>query len=254
MTNHEIQEAYYREAAARSLPGLSLDCVVFGFHENQLKVLLLRWKDTDAWSLPGGFILKAESIDAAAQRVLRERTGLDELFLQQFHVFGEAVRYDAARNWQRMGLSMKPDGTWPDRTVTVGYYALVEYSQVTPSPDALTDECRWWDLPEVPELLFDHNRIVEVALKTLRTQLSWQPVGYSLLPEKFTMPELQRLYETLLGQKLDPRNFYKKMLGLGILERLDERRTGGAYKSPYLYRFRREAYLSALEAGALGLS
>lgn len=252
MTPQEIQEAHYLEAAAACMPGLSLDCVVFGFHENQLNVLLLRWKGTNEWSLPGGFILKPESIDDAAHRVLRERTGLDEIFLQQFHVFGEAVRYDAERNWQRMGLKIVRDSTWPDRTITVGYYALVEYSLVMPTPDALTDECRWWDVREVPDLLFDHNRIVDVALNTLRTQLSWQPVGSTLLPEKFTMPELQRLYETLLGQKLDPRNFYKKMAALGILERLDERRTGGAYKSPYLYRFHEEPYRQALEVGAMG--
>ena len=251
-TPQKLQEAHYREAAATCMPGLSLDCVVFGFHENQLKVLLLRWKGTDEWSLPGGFILKTESIDDAAHRVLRERAGLDEIFLQQFHVFGEAVRYDAERNWQRMGLQLAPDPSWPDRTITVGYYALVEYSEVTPTPDVLTEECRWWDVREVPDLLFDHGRIVEVALNTLRTQLSWQPVGYTLLPEKFTMPELQRLYETLLGQKLDPRNFYKKIAALGILERLDERRTGGAYKSPYLYRFQEEPYRQALEVGALG--
>lgn len=252
MTPQELQEAHYRQAAATCMPGLSLDCVVFGFHENQLKVLLLRWKGTDEWSLPGGFIRKTESIDDAAHRVLRERTGLDEVFLRQFHVFGEAERYDAERNWRRMGLQLTRDTTWPDRTITVGYYALVEYSQVTPTPDVLTEECAWWDLREVPDLLFDHNRIVDFALQTLRTQLGWQPVGYTLLPEKFTMPELQRLYETLLGQKLDPRNFYKKIAALGILERLDERRTGGAYKSPYLYRFREEPYRQALEVGALG--
>ncbi len=251
MMTQALQEAHYREAAATCLPGLSLDCVVFGFHENQLKVLLLRWKGTNEWSLPGGFILKMEAIDDAAHRVLRERTGLDEIFLQQFHVFGEAVRYDAGRNWQRMGLSLAPDGNWPDRTITVGYYALVEFSQVMPTPDALTDECRWWDVREVPDLLFDHSRIVEVALKTLRMQLNRQPVGHTLLPEKFTMPELQRLYETLLGRPLDVRNFSKKIASLGIVERLEERRTGGAFKSPYLYRFNPETYAQALREGAL---
>lgn len=246
-------EAYFREAAEHCLPGLSLDCVVIGFHDTQLKVLLLRWKGTDEWSLPGGFILKTESIDAAAQRVLTERTGLDSIFLHQFHVFGEASRYDEEQNWQRMGLVMKPDGTWPARTVSVGYFALVDFAQVKPSPDALTDECRWWEIATVPDLLFDHTHIVEVALNTLRTQLAWQPVGYKLLPEKFTMPDLQRLYETILGRKLDTRNFAKKISALGVVERLEERRTGGAFKSPYLYHFDRERYAQALREGSLGL-
>jgi len=241
---------YFQEISATSIHYLSLDCVVFGFHHNELKVLLLRWKDTEEWSLPGGFIGKRESVDAAAIRVLQERTGLEHLFLQQFHVFGAAERYDQDDTWARTKLGWDPE-SWSERTISLGYYALVDYTKVTPMPDLLSDECRWWAVDQLPRLLFDHNHIIEVALKTLRRQLSWQPVGYNLLPDKFTLPELQRLYETILGRPLDPRNFHKKMMGLNILERLEERRRGGAYKSPYLYRFRPEAYEQALEEGAM---
>ena len=132
-----------------------------------------------------------------------------------------------------------------DRDVSVSYYALVEFARVTPAPDLFTDECQWWDIDQIPLLLFDHNDMIVLALKTLRRQLRYQPVGYNLQPDKFTVPDLQQLYETMLGQSLD-RRFQKRMLGYGILERLEERKTGGAHKAPYLYRFDKEKYEKAL--------
>ncbi|MGA0560728.1 NUDIX hydrolase [Larkinella sp. VNQ87] len=245
---------YFREADARCLPGLSVDSVIFGFSNNQLKVLLLRWKGTEEWGLPGGFIYRTESVDVAAQRILKERTGINELFLQQFHTFGDEVRYDRAEIHRKLSWPDPSTRQWPSRTVSIGYFALVDFSKVTPTADFLTDECRWWDVEKLPPLLFDHNHIVEVALRTLRVQLSWQPVGYNLLPEKFTMPELQRLYETILNRPLDPRNFSKKMRALGIIERLEEQRKGGAYKSPYLFRFNTEKYKKALKDGDLAFT
>jgi hypothetical protein len=233
------------------IPGLSLDCVIFGFHDTRLKVLLLRWKGTREWCLPGGFVYKTESVDVAAGRVLYERTGLNQLFLQQFHLFGDAVRYDRADTYRRQKMPIPFEDPWPDRTISMGYYALVDYTKVTPTADFLSDECQWWDVGELPSLLYDHRHIVEVALKTLRLQLNWQPIGLNLMPDKFTIPELQRLYEAVLGRLLDARNFHKKITGLSILTRLDERRTGGAHKSPYLYRFDEENYQKALENGNL---
>ncbi|GAB3891537.1 NUDIX domain-containing protein [Larkinella knui] len=245
---------FFKEVDERCILGLSIDCVIFGFYDNQLKVLLLRWKQTEEWGLPGGFIYKKESVDVAAQRILEERTGINELFLQQFHTFGEDVRYNRQEISQKLNWPDLSTRRWPDRTVSIGYFALVDFSKVTPAADFLTDECRWWDVENLPALLFDHNHIVEVALKTLRVQLSWQPIGYNLLPEKFTMPELQRLYETILNRSLDPRNFSKKMRALGIIERLEEQRRGGAFKSPYLFRFNKEKYRKALQEGNLAFS
>jgi hypothetical protein len=136
-----------------------------------------------------------------------------------------------------------------ERFVSVGYYALVEFSKVSPRPDWLSDECQWYDIHKVPALIYDHNEMVEKALETLRIRLNDYPVGYNLLHEKFTMPELQRLYETILDKPLDRRNFQKKMLSLGILERLKERKTGGAHKAPYLYRFDKKKYERAMKQG-----
>lgn len=226
---------YYQEVAEQCIHYLSIDGVIFGFHQNQLKVLLLRWKGTTEWSLPGGFIRKAESVDVAAQRVMQERTGLNELYLQQFHVFGEAVRYDQEETWRKTKLPVQ-QVNWSERTISIGYYALVEHSKVVPTPDFLTEECCWWNVDEIPALLFDHNHIIGVALETLRKQLGDQPISH-LLPETFTIPELQRLYETILGYSLDARNFYKKIISSGSLERLSERRAGTPHKAPYLYKF-----------------
>jgi len=250
MTYADQVRQYFKETAEQCIHYLSIDCIIFGFHEEQLKILLLRWKGTNEWSLPGGFIQKKESVDTAAQRILLERTGLKEIFLQQFHVFGEAERYDQQLNWEKMNLPVDLS-EWSERTISIGYYALVDFSKVVPTPDLLTEECRWWDPKDLPNLLFDHQHIIQVALQTLRTQLNGHPIGYNLLPEKFTLPELQRLYETILGRTLDPRNFQRKMLALGILQRLEERRRGGAYKSPYLYRFDTKQYEKALEEGNL---
>ncbi|WP_420147307.1 NUDIX hydrolase [Spirosoma sp.] len=242
---------YYQTVADECVLGLSLDCVIFGFHDTRLKVLLLRWKDTDEWCLPGGFIYKNESVNDAAERILLERTGLDQLFLQQFHLFGDAVRYDREDTWRRQKIPFNGDGKWPERTISVGYYALVDYTKVTPAADFMSDECCWWDISDLPSLLFDHRQIIDVALKTLRLQLNWQPIGLNLLPEKFTIPELQRLYEVVLDRSLDARNFHKKITSLSILTRLNERRTGVAHKSPNLYEFDVVNYKKALVNGNL---
>jgi 8-oxo-dGTP diphosphatase len=242
-----------KEPSTRLIPQLTLDCVILGFQKDQLRVLLLRWKGTQDWSLPGGPVGQTESVDEAAYRVLKERTGLDQIFLRQFHVFGEVERYDLAGVKDKLEHLIAPD-KWYERAVSIGYYALVDYSKVQPSPDALTDECAWWNLQELPELIFDHGHIIEEAKKALRIQLSWAPIGDRLLPDQFTLPELQRLYETILGRTLDPRNFQRKMLSLEILERLPERRKGGAHKSPYLYRFNETRYEAVLKEGGLFFS
>lgn len=238
------------DAQPALIPQLTLDCVILGFHDGQLKVLLLRWKDTQDWSLPGGPIQQNEAVDDAAYRVLRERTCLDQIFLRQFHTFGELPRYDLEVIKEKLKHVFDPE-LWYERAISIGYYALVDYSQVSPTPDQYTDECRWWDTDAIPGLLFDHNHIIDLALKALRVELSLQPLGLKLLPEKFTMPELQRMYEIILGKALDPRNFYKKIKSLGILTRLNERKRGGAHKAPYLYCFEKVAYEKRLKEGDL---
>lgn len=240
------------ESSAQWLPHVSVDCVVFGFHADQLRVLLLRFKNTDDWCVPGGRIYRTESVQAAAYRVLEQRTGLKDIFLQQFQTFGANDRMqntDFQTIFARQGIHLEDNNVILDRTVSVGYYALVEYSKVKPIPDSFTEECLWWEVSELPKLIFDHQEMIEKALQILRQQLRYQPIGINLLPDKFTMPEMQKLYETILGKRLDRRNFQKRMLGYNILQRLEERRTGGAHKSPYLYRFDEQRYHQALADG-----
>ncbi len=221
------------------LPHLSVDCVIFGFHDNQLKVLLLKWKGGQ-WCLPGGFIRHEESVDDAAQRILQERTGLTDIYLQQFYVFGNPKREK----------DKKKSPYWiGKRFISIGYYALVEFSKVEPQPDVFSEACEWFDIDEVPALIYDHHDIMLKALEALRLDLNDHPVGLNLLPKKFTMPELQRLYETILGEAIDRRNFQKYMLSLDILVRLEERKTGGAHKAPYLYQFDKKKYMQALKQG-----
>ncbi|GAB3162834.1 NUDIX hydrolase [Telluribacter humicola] len=251
MDRSEILLSFLKDYRDHYLPSVSLDLVIFGFHEGQMKVLLIRFKGSQDWLLPGGRVRKDEDLNEAAYRSLRERTGLEKLFLQQFQTFGKVDRlthFSWEETLTKMGLKEPLESLGVDiasfwsRDISVGYYALVEYTKVNPTPDIMSDECQWWDIDQVPQLLFDHNDMIRLALKTLRRQLSYQPIGYNLLPEEFTMSELQSLYETILGRKLDRRNFYKQIMNYDVLERLEKRPTIPASKAPYLYRFKKERY------------
>jgi 8-oxo-dGTP diphosphatase len=242
-------------AAEKYHPGLSVDCVIFGFHENELKVLLLKMKHTPKWALPGGFVEKQEHMDKAAIRVLEKRTGLADIFLQQFHTFGDPARHDHEMDlelFKQSGRDPVKDHWFLQRFITVGYYALIEFSKANPRPDDISEACEWKSIDELPAMILDHRKILEKALDTLRFQINYQPIGHKLLPVKFTMPELQKLYETILGKELDRRNFQRKMLAYGILKDLGERRKGGAHKAPFLYGFDVKKYNAALKIGLKG--
>jgi 8-oxo-dGTP diphosphatase len=239
---------FYEKGDQFYIPHLSIDCVIFGFHDNQLKVLLLQWKESKKWCLPGGFILKKEHIDDAAVRILQSRTGLKNIFLKQFYTFGDPYRERKKTGIDRPAES-KGKGWLMDRFITVGYWALVEFSKVNPAPDEFSLDCKWWDIDKVPSLVLDHNNILDKALSSLQMHVQDYPVGKDLLSQKFTMPELQSLYETILGKELDRRNFQKKILSLGILEKLKEQKKGGAHKAPFLYRFDNKKYQQALKQG-----
>jgi len=245
----EFGEDFVERGHEVYLRHISADCVIFGFHENELRVLLLKWKGDGPWCLPGGFVRKEDSLEEAAVMIVKQRTGLDNIYMRQFHVFSAP---DRERRKDILPYSSY-NGWLMDRFITVGFYALVEFSKVSPEPDMFSSECTWWDVHSVPKSMFlDHNEIFEKALQTLRMSLNDHPIGYELLPSKFTMPELQRLYETILDRALDRRNFQKKMLSLGILERLKERKMGGAHKAPYLYRFNKAKYDKAIKLGLKG--
>lgn len=255
MSTNKAVEALINEGHNWFIPSLSVDCVIFGFHDNKLKILLVKHRHRDLWSLPGGFIFKEESADEAAQRVLRERTSLNEIFLQQFNVFGDVNRYDKNFHKEDLvsdGIKANDDLWILQRFLSIGYYALVEFSKVNLLTDALTEECMWWDVNTLPAMMLDHGKIIETALLTLRAQLNYQPIGYNLLSEKFTMPELQKLYETILNKNLDRRNFQRKIEGYKILKRLPERKKGVAHKAPFFYTFDAKKYQRALENGLSG--
>lgn len=242
------------DGAEHYLPNISVDCVIFGFHENQLKVLLNLWRNAKRWCLPGGYILRQEAVDDSAKRILKERTGLSKIYLQQFNTFGSPNRVKRS-GIERDSLSSAfnvqiDENNWLfDRFVSVGYYALVEYSKAKPKPDTIFETCEWFDIHSIPKMLFDHNEIFSSALKALRLQLFHQPVGFNLLPEKFTLPELLGVYETILDKKLDRRNFQKKILSFNFLIKLDERRNIGPHRAPTLYSFDKQKYNEAAKQG-----
>lgn len=221
------------------LRNISVDCIIFGFHQGELKVLLAKPYYSDLMALPGGFVKLDENMDDAAQRILKERTGLQNIFLQQFHAFGDAARTTQKNHKQFLQANnIELNKSWIfDRFVTVGYYALVNFFKVNVSPDAFSANCDWYAVTAMPELILDHADIFKNAMDYLRRQLNYHQVGVNLLPAKFTMPELQKLYETILGYPLDRRNFQRKIIGVNILKRLGERKAGVAHKAPYLYKF-----------------
>ena len=243
-------KAHFLNGHEKYLRHVSVDSVIFGFHQNDLKVLLLKAK-YGAWSLSGGFILKDEHSDTAAHRVLKERTGLEKIFLQQFHVFSHPARSTKELNQQFLkNIGIRIDKSWMfERFITIGYYALVDFTKVNPTPDIVSEACEWFSIDDLPEMILDHRNIFDEALRALRMQLNFHPVGYNLLERKFTMPELQKLYETILGKKLDRRNFQRKMISTGILKRLEEIKKGVAHKAPFYYKFDLPKYNKALKAG-----
>lgn len=239
----KLLEEKSKEAWEIYMPGFSIDCVVFGFHKGSLKVLLIKVKNQELWGLPGGYMKKEETVKEAAIRILKDRTGAENIYLQQFGVFSELNRSEGF-------FEEYADTLWhKQRFISLGFYALVDYTQVKLMIDDISNACEWVAIDELPEFMMDHQNIFDNALITLRKQLNYKPIGYSLLPENFTMPELQRLYEIILNKKLNRGNFYRKMTAYDILDKLEESRKGGAHKAPNLYKFNLEKYNLALKNG-----
>lgn len=225
------------------LPGIAIDTVIFGFHDKRLMVLLLQYKNTRSFALPGGFIMKQENADDAAQRVLIDRTGLTNIYLEQFYTFADISRHDTSffeGIMKARGMKPTKDHFLLNRFISIGYYALVDFTKAVPATDQLADECKWYDLKKLPPLIQDHQHIINKALCTLREDLDKKLVGFNLLPETFTIGDLQDLYETILDTKFLRTSFQRKMLNLGILKMVEKKMTGAAHKAPYLYKFSSE--------------
>jgi 8-oxo-dGTP diphosphatase len=209
----------------------SIDCVIFGFDEGELKILLIERNVEpfkDWWALPGYLVEQDESLDNAAERILYELTGLKGIYMDQFYTFGDVNRH--------------PQG----RVITVGYYAMIRLSgnkDLKPVP--ITNYAKravWTPLAELRKLAFDHDKIFGRAFEKIKNRISYQPIAFELLPEKFTLTQLQHLYEVILSKKLDKRNFRKKMLNYGILKELDEKQKGVSYRAAKLYKFDKRKY------------
>jgi 8-oxo-dGTP diphosphatase len=230
---------------AESTPmDVSVDCVVFGFDDQKLKILLIEQKQPSDGAtiklqkaLPGDLLKDDESLDDAARRVLHELTTLEGIYLKQFQAFGDPNRVRGLKDqeWLR-SFRNHPER----RVLTVGYYSLVKMDEFNPKAASFAGKAQWIDVYKVPLLAFDHNDIIDQALKMLRHELIADHIGFELLPDKFTLSQLQRLHEIILDKKLDKRNFRKNILKNDRVKALNEKQQGVLHKPAQLFKFNRE--------------
>jgi ADP-ribose pyrophosphatase YjhB (NUDIX family) len=238
------------------LHNVAVDNVIFGYSDKELRVLLQQPFALDKWTVTGGHIKKTETIEEAAKRIAYERTGLKKLFFEQFRSFGTPTRntdpgFNATHISKLTGIEVPADYWIFDYFVSVGFYSLTEFSKVEVTKGELEMDCQWWPVSNLPKMMFDHKLLITEALKALRLHIAHYPIGYELLPEKFTLPEIRNLYETILGKSLDDRNFSKRLIAAGILVKLDEKRQIGAHRAPFLYKFDKEKYDEGLKSGVV---
>jgi 8-oxo-dGTP diphosphatase len=215
-------------------PALTVDCVVFGFDEGDLKVLLIQRAlepFAGRWALPGGFVRVEESLEDAARRELAEETGLRGVFLEQLYTFG------------------RPDRDPRERVVSVAFYALVSLAEHPPHADTDARQAAWFSVDDAPDLAFDHEEILRTALTRLRGKVRYEPIGFELLPAKFTLGQLQHLYEVILEEPMDKRNFRKKILGMGLLVDTGEIQRDVAHRAARLHRFDERKYQQLRKRG-----
>jgi len=219
-----------------SRAALTVDCVVFGLDDEDLKVLLIQ-RDLEPfagkWALPGGFVRLDETLDEAAARELREEAGLSKVYLEQLYTFGE-IRRDPR-----------------ERVVTVAYYALVNIRDHRVQSAPAARNAAWFPVLDAPTLAFDHKQILRTALQRLKGKVRYQPIGFELLPAKFTLSQIQHLYETILERSLDKRNFRRKLLAMDFLEETDEIEQDVAHRAARLYRFNEAKYRKLEKQGFL---
>ena len=216
-------------------PHVSVDCVIFGFDGQRLQVLLIERNSDAKFALPGDLILEDEDLDAAAYRILNELTGLSDIYLEQFKTFGgpERIRQSKDVEWLR-AVRAEPNA----RVITVAYFSLIRIEDVDLVASSFARSAQWHEVPVNTELAFDHNDIIHTALQTLASKLEHDTIGFNLLPQKFTLSQLQKLHEAVLGIELDKRNFRKKFLAKDLLDALDEHEHGVAHKPARLYQLK----------------
>ncbi len=212
---------------------IAVDCIIMGFRENELQILIARRPFEPlkgSWSLMGGFVNATESIDEAAERVVGELTGIDNIFLEQVRAYGELNR--------DLG----------ERVVSIAYYALIDMDLFNPSLTVKNDT-HWVRLTQLPKLIFDHNKMVKDTINILQRKAAVKPIGFNLLGEQFTLPTLQSLYESIYQETIDKRNFRKKLLTMDILEKLDEKDKSSSKRGAFYYQFNKNKYDQLIEQG-----
>lgn len=205
---------------------VAVDCIIFGFDGLQLKALLIKRgfePEIGKWSLMGGFVSENESTDEAAIRVLHQLTGMTNIYMEQLYCFSDVNRDPAGR------------------VISLAYYALINIADYSEQLQ-LEHEARWFSLDSIPKLIFDHNEMLKKAKERLQEKVTNHPVGFELLPDKFTLPQLQNLYEAIYGEPLDKRNFTRKILSLEILNKLNEKEKESSRKGAFYYVFDKAKY------------
>ncbi|MBW1297774.1 NUDIX hydrolase [Aquimarina litoralis] len=230
---------FLEEGEQHYLPNLSVDIVILGYQNGILKVLLQ--KLNDKWCLPGGYVGIKETVTDAAIRVLEERTGLKQSYLQLFRVFGDANR-SFSKEFEvilkKEGYAWHKDLWINKRFVTLAHYALVDIETVFPNGGIFSLAYDWYAIEELPEMHMDHSAIVVASKEQLQKDITVSPISFKLLPTTFTMPELQKLHETILDKKLERSRFQKKMLAMEIFDRLPKTKDNAQGRKPYLYKFK----------------
>ncbi|PBJ10976.1 NUDIX domain-containing protein [Flavobacterium sp. ACN6] len=217
-----------------AMNAITIDCVIFGFDKGSLEVLLVQHGEgisKGKWGLPGGWIYKKESTDNAAHRLLNELTGLDNIYLEQLKAFGDPDRFPLRR------------------VITIGYYALVKREDYNIKAGFTASDAKWYKINNIPDLIYDHNEILNYSLKHLRNKVRQTPIGFNLLPEKFTLLQLMQLYEEILGVGMDKPNFRRKILHMKLLAALDEKQQDVSHRAAQLYKFDPEIYKKLTEKG-----
>ena len=214
--------------------GISVDCVLFGYEKGTVKVLMIKRGASpfkNYWALPGDLVNPQEDLDNSATHVLKKLTGLEDVFMEQFHSFGSVNRHPVGR------------------VVTVGYYSLIKIEKYQPIASACADQLEWVNIDELSELAFDHQDVLQKAIETLKKKVRTEPIGFELLPDKFTLLELQELYEVLLVYKFDKPNFRKKILSMNLLVSLKEVQDNVAHRPAKLFKFDERRYMSLKKEG-----
>jgi len=221
-------------------PGFSIDCVIYSFYKKKIRVLLNKFAFSEYWQLPGGFLYKDESVEETSKRILQRRTGITDLYLKQFHLFSDPHRISKDQNTEYAEALGDVDETkqWLlQRFVTLGYHAFVKYDQVKLSTSE-QEAVQWFAINDLPALYSDHGNIIKTSLECIRSTLPIVPVGYELLPKKFAMSELRKIYEIFLDKTIDRRNFQRKVMSSDVIVQLDETKNDSPYNPPILYSFK----------------